>query len=192
MSTEFTFNSKADYCDASLTTASTSDGSYTLNSTSIKRRGRVPEATTVKSPHGRQGTIYWLERSFEIDGVKREVDEMRFKEKGEGIFTRRWSYQTKQWRVKFEYDAKAWNVFRVVDDTPEAQPSVVFRLYQAGIIGKSLPASVTFEPSVSESDAMFILMVLLYSELTQRVSPSFTSRFSDGIPQAIASMFYFS
>ncbi|KAF8058519.1 hypothetical protein FPV67DRAFT_506946 [Lyophyllum atratum] len=172
-SSEFLFNSKAKYLDTSL--SNTSDkASYLLSSTFAERSDRMPQVTMARGPYGRQGSIIWPERALELDGVRLAVEEIRFKEKGPGsLFSHRWSYQNTQWRVKFVHDAKAWNVFRVVGEIPEGNPTVVFKLYQSSFARKSLPASITFQSSVSEADAIFILLVVLYSELTQHRPPSF-------------------
>ncbi|GLB38082.1 hypothetical protein LshimejAT787_0411330 [Lyophyllum shimeji] len=140
MSTEFVFDNKARYLEGSLISAS--NVSYILSSTFAKRGDRMPVVTTLKGPYGHQASISWLGPALEVDGSKLRVDDIRFKEKGPGsLFARRWVYQKNQWRVKFEYDAKTWNVFHVLGDTAEQTPSAVFKLYRSKLIGPSVPAS---------------------------------------------------
>ncbi|KAF5376244.1 hypothetical protein D9615_008472 [Tricholomella constricta] len=187
MSIKYSFNQKANYLSGSFT--STSNASWLIYSTFGSRKDNLPQLTIVKGPYRRVASIHWEDKVLDINGKKVGIDDIRFKERGHGsLFAHRWSDGTTQWRTKYEQGAKTWNVgrvFRIVDDEPEGTSSAEFKLYRAKIIGESVPASVTYRASVSESEALFILLAVLYCEITEHAPSTRCTGISDNIARAI-------
>ncbi|KAG6907931.1 hypothetical protein DXG01_006861 [Tephrocybe rancida] len=184
MTSVHVFGNKANYINTSATAIT---GSYVVKSILSARTARVPDVTTILSPNGIQASINWKDNSFNINGHVLGLDDLRFKVKSPGsLFTKRWSYNKISWHIKYQYDAKAWQIWRLNGDTAEEQTSAEFKLYKSKLIGDSVPATITFNPSVSESDALFLLMALIYSEVTEHPPPSLSRGFSDNVARAIA------
>ncbi|KAG5634850.1 hypothetical protein H0H81_000514 [Sphagnurus paluster] len=188
MNSTFTFDNKSDYFNSSATSANSS--SWTTISTFVSPSDHVPRVTIVKSPYGNEGSIHWQDRKFTLNGEQLEVDDVRFKETGAGsLFSRRWFYQKSQWRIKYIYDSKTWMVWRyATSDVAEETPSAKFKIYESKVVGKSVPASLFFHPSLSESDAHFIVLALLYSETTEH-APAAPRGFGDVFAVGITALF---
>lgn len=104
----YNFDNKDNYYAA---TASGVDmlGKYTLNSIFTKRG--VPETTTLRSPHGKEGTIHWKSREIEIGGVKHLIEDLRRKDTGPGYVTSREfspTFQVEHAQVPFCLPVGAW------------------------------------------------------------------------------------
>ncbi|RDB20575.1 hypothetical protein Hypma_012152 [Hypsizygus marmoreus] len=170
MAAEFVFDHKNDYVNGSLTDTSNASLIYTFNSTypSSKRRDEMPETTEVRNPYGKHAVIFWKERAFQLDGGRLLVDDIRTKEHDSGsTLARRWLYANKKWQVRFDSGHRTWKVFWVLNDTPEETSSVEFKPFHSNLAGKAHPATITVQSSVTEHDALFVIIVLLYSELTE-------------------------
>ncbi|KAG6828519.1 hypothetical protein H0H92_007737 [Tricholoma furcatifolium] len=166
MTSVYTFNNKANYTDASITSQS---GSFVVRST------QKPDVTVINGPSKTEGLINWEEKTFHIDGEVLPVDDIRMREKGPGLVSlRRWTYNKVSWHFKYEYETKTWFVWRLRDDTAEPKACVEFTLYQSKVIGNSTAATVTVDPSVSDADALFLLMALIYCESTEHPPNKFS------------------
>lgn len=134
MTQYYTFNKQHDYYNTTASDVAGSLEKYTIIS-HIAKSG-IHETTTLRTPHGNEGTIHWKEYEIEINGVRHRMDDIRQidLEGGRGYvvfspahrfqsltldltrcrFPYRWILGDKRWRSGYTPDSKSWKVRSVL------------------------------------------------------------------------------
>ncbi|KAF9460048.1 hypothetical protein BDZ94DRAFT_1266793 [Collybia nuda] len=173
MSQVYLFSNKHNLYTSIASSISTS-GEYRF--TSVFARPGVPIKTTVTSPEGKEGTIYWKEHAIEVEGVKHVVEDLQQKRSGfKSPHTRHWVLGTDEWQSKYSSGSHSWKVLNVQDDEPTPSPAVELTPYRSKTFGKADPAMLMI--SVPDADSVFLILILVYSHLTELPRSSWLSGF---------------
>ncbi|KAF9460052.1 hypothetical protein BDZ94DRAFT_1324341 [Collybia nuda] len=173
MSQIYTFNNERDLFTTTASNTSTL-GEYKFSSVFV--RPGFPVTTTVTSPEGNEGTIYWKEHAIEVGGVKHVVEDLQQKQsRFKSPHSRRWVLAKNQWQTKYISRTQSWKVSSVQDDRSAPSPAVEFTPYRSKTFGKADPATLLV--SVPDGDSIFLVLILIYSHLTELPQPSLLSGF---------------
>jgi len=112
---------------------------------------------------GISGAIDWRKDTFRVGGVTR--DRSTIKHKTGGIFssTREWRWSRQTYTVKF--NDGTWTA----STSPSDQPTVAtFFPFKFRFFSPSGLARITFTPGVLEEDMIFLILVMIWSDIRQK------------------------
>ncbi|KAJ7450219.1 hypothetical protein FB451DRAFT_1566702 [Mycena latifolia] len=130
-------------------------------------RGR--KITTIMTASGLVGIINWREKTFTLNGVQRKWDDL--KSRSNGIFSseREWNWANRPYKLKYHNWEKE---LLVTPSFGSAAGAVRFTPYHVHLLHDNEPAVLYFPHQMDEVERMFLLMVILQTEIHRRMNAS--------------------
>ncbi|KAF9457644.1 hypothetical protein BDZ94DRAFT_1326103 [Collybia nuda] len=173
MNQRYIFDNESNYYNATISGADNASGSYTLTSV-VRPANGVPNTTILQSPWGEEGVIHWRDREIEVDGVRHPIDTIKQREGGPRSLTYLWALGKSQWRSKYMSDSRSWKVWSGRDNPPSDTVVIEFKPYRSKTFGKADAAELRI--SVSDKDAIFVILFLIYLQIIEGPRFSFMDR----------------
>ncbi|KAF8058531.1 hypothetical protein FPV67DRAFT_1676109 [Lyophyllum atratum] len=156
----FTF-STVDLLNATL---SSSGATSYRTKTSIGFKGR--KATTLTAITGTEqrvvGGIDWREKDMVIEGQTWDLFELKSRPAGPTNTLRVWHWAGDDYKVKLH--GKQWTAI----SAKQRRPLVTLSQSEQRIFKSSKPATIQFHTALSETNMVFFLLVMIYSEVRWR------------------------
>ncbi|KAJ7346325.1 hypothetical protein DFH08DRAFT_870979 [Mycena albidolilacea] len=134
---------------------------YTTTTTSGLRGHKI---TTITAAGGLVGSINWREKLFIINNVERKRDDLHSRKSGLLNPTYEWKWDDKAY--EFKYSLKELLVSPATGDTADI---VRFTIYHPHLFHDNERAILCFpRPIQDEVERMFLLMAILYTEITRQ------------------------
>jgi len=108
------------------------------------------------------GVINWRRKTFEINGVRKKVDDIRRKPKGFGNKSRFWKWADD--REEYEvvhFEDGGWQALCTSSDIVEATFSVPYRTH---LFKKTKPLVMNLTREALARDEIFLILALIYCE----------------------------
>ncbi|KAJ7679661.1 hypothetical protein B0H17DRAFT_1077680 [Mycena rosella] len=124
-------------------------------------RGR--KITTIMAASGIVGVIDWRKKTFAINGVQRDWDDL--KERSGGIFSseREWNWANRPYNLKYHHSHKE---LLATPNFGNSAGAVRFTIYEHHLLHGNDPAVIYFPHAMQdEGERMFLLMAILQTEM---------------------------
>ncbi|KAF8990051.1 hypothetical protein BDQ17DRAFT_1333707 [Cyathus striatus] len=111
------------------------------------------------------GAIYWKEKTFEVNGHKKPLGDIRRKE---GNFLNQkyfWRWTTERKEYEAIHKEKEWQVIFTKDSSIAAQFAVPYRPH---LLSKSSAPQLSITTKALTRDEVFLILLLIYSEVKRQ------------------------